>query len=197
MNFDQITLESERIRLEPLAEKHLADWREIAFTPALWRFTVTQINSDADLQAYFQKAVELRAKKIDLPFAVIDKNSGKAVGSTRFHAVDFENLTCEIGWTWVAENFQRSYVNTEAKFLLLKYAFETWKMRRVEFIIHEKNTKSRNAVERLGAKFEGILRKHLIMQDGTPRNSAVYSIIDDEWHDVKKHLEEKMEQTYK
>jgi RimJ/RimL family protein N-acetyltransferase len=128
-----------------------------------------------------------------LPFAIIDTSSGKAIGSTRYGNIDTGNRRVEIGWTWIARRWQRTGVNTEAKLLLLIHAFETLGCIRVEFKTDSINNQSRNALLRIGAKEEGVLRNHMIAPGGRIRHSVYYSIVDLEWKDVRRELEKKLE----
>jgi RimJ/RimL family protein N-acetyltransferase len=122
----------------------------------------------------------------------VDKVSGKAIGSTRFGNIDVINKRAEIGWTWITPQFQRTFVNTEAKYLMLKHAFEVWECNRVEFKTDALNEKSRNAILRIGAKQEGIFRQHVITYSGRLRDSVYFSIINSEWPEVKVRLEDKI-----
>jgi RimJ/RimL family protein N-acetyltransferase len=167
---------------------------EIAFDPALWANTMTLIRERKDLEEYVRQAVDGVRAGTAVPFVTTVKEGNRVVGSTRFAAIDRLNRRAEIGWTWVTRPWQRTFVNTEAKYLMLQHAFETWKLRRVEFKTATFNEQSRNALRRLGAKEEGILRQHMILPDGRNRDSVYFSVIDGEWPDVKKRLEEKMKQ---
>jgi RimJ/RimL family protein N-acetyltransferase len=132
------------------------------------------------------------AAHLERAFATIDLASGAVVGSTRFMAINRDHRRAEIGFTFLARRWQRSYVNTEAKYLMLRHAFEAWGCNRVEFITDVLNTKSRQAILRLGAKKEGVLRKHMIMRDGRVRDSVLYSVIESEWPGVRSGLEAMM-----
>jgi RimJ/RimL family protein N-acetyltransferase len=195
MPTEVITLEGRFVRLEPLAESHLPALCEIGLDPELWRITTTLITSPEDLAAYVRSAVEGIAARTMIPFATIDRESGRVVGSTRFAAIDRTNRRAEIGWTWVARPWQRTRINTEAKYLMLRHAFETLGLMRVEFKTDRLNTRSRNALLRIGARQEGIFRKHMVVHDGRMRDSVYFSITDDEWPRVKEHLEAKLAAT--
>ena len=185
-----VTLDGKRVRMEPLSwEPHFDGLMAIGLDPELWRWTLNVIENRADLRAYLEEALRMQSEGSALPFATIDKASGRVVGCTRFGNIEPKHLRVEIGWTWVGKDFQRSYVNTEAKYLMLRHAFETWGCRRVELKTNVLNKKSRDAMLRIGAKEEGILRKHAISDRGVSRDTIYYSIIDDEWPGVKAKLE--------
>jgi RimJ/RimL family protein N-acetyltransferase len=140
------------------------------------------------MQAYIAEALTLQSAGKALPFAQIDKSTGRAVGSTRFGNFEPAHHRVEIGWTWLGTPWQRTAFNTEAKYLLLAHAFEVLRLNRVEFKTDVLNKRSRKAILRLGALEEGVLRRHMIMQDGRVRDSVYYSIIAEEWPDVKEKL---------
>ncbi|GEO15732.1 hypothetical protein MAE02_34280 [Microvirga aerophila] len=143
-------------------------------------------------EAYVQKALEIQASCLALPFATVVNDGSIVVGSTRYMNIDAANHRVEIGATWIARSWQRTFVNTHAKFLMLQHAFETLGCNAVELRTHRLNDQSRAAIERLGAKLDGILRQHMIMPDGHVRDTVVYSIIRDEWPDVKDGLQRRM-----
>lgn len=192
MKVEPIMLEGKFIRLEPLRKEHAAKLFEIGSNKEIWRWTTTNIENFGDMQKYVETAFTESEQGISLPFVIIDKKSKEIVGSSRFGFISKENRSAEIGWTWIDPQWQRTYVNTEAKLLMLTHAFETWKCVRIEIITDVKNEKSRNAILRLGAKQEGILRNHLIIDTGRIRDSVIFSIIDSEWQEVKEHLEKKL-----
>ncbi|HKS27120.1 MAG TPA: GNAT family protein [Pyrinomonadaceae bacterium] len=192
MLVEPVTLEGRFVRLEPLSLSHLAELSDVAFDEEIWRYTTSVIEKPEDLKEYVETAVRWQTEGTALPFATIDKRSGRAVGSTRFAAIDRVNRHMEIGWTWVAREFQRTYVNTEAKYLMLGHAFENLGCLRVEFKTDSLNEKSRRALARIGAKEEGTFRNHMIMPSGRMRHSVYFSIIDSEWPEVKSALEEKL-----
>jgi N-acetyltransferase len=184
-----VTLTGSRVRLEPLSEGHLADLALVAFDPAVWRWTIARPEDESGLRAWLGTALANAESNVERPFATVDIASGRAIGSSRFLNIVPEHLRLEIGWTWVATAFQRSGANREAKLLQLTHAFETLGANRVEFKTHSENERSRTALLGIGATFEGIFRNHMIMPDGTLRHSAYYSVIVDEWPEVKAHLE--------
>lgn len=187
-----VTLEGRFVRLEPLTLSHLAALSEVAFDEEIWRYTSSVIEKPEDLKEYIETALRWQEDGTALPFATIDKALGRAVGSTRFAAIDRVNRHVEIGWTWIASARQRTYVNTEAKYLMLGHAFENLDCLRVEFKTDSLNEKSRRALTRIGAKEEGTFRNHMIMPSGRIRHSVYYSIINTEWPEVKAALEEKL-----
>jgi len=144
------------------------------------------------MQRFVDEALRLQEAGTAIPFAIVDSQSGRAVGSTRYHCIEPQHRRLEIGFTWIALAFQRTYVNTDAKLTLLQYAFETLGCRRVEFKVDSENQKSRNAVLRLGATEEGHFRKHMLYEDGRNRDSIYYSIVDDEWPVIKGKLQERV-----
>jgi RimJ/RimL family protein N-acetyltransferase len=139
-----------------------------------------------------RKALELQAAGLALPFTTVVREGNQVVGTTRYMNIDAANHRVEIGTTWIAKSWQRTFVNTHAKFLMLRHAFEALGCNAVELRTHRLNDQSRAAIERLGAKLDGILRQHMIMPDGHIRDTAVYSIIRDEWPAVKAGLERRM-----
>ncbi|HZW46575.1 MAG TPA: GNAT family protein, partial [Microvirga sp.] len=138
------------------------------------------------------KALELQAAGLALPFATVVRDGNRVVGSTRYMNIDAANHRVEIGTTWIARSWQRTFVNTHAKFLMLRHAFDVLGCNTVEIRTHSQNDQSRAAIERLGAKLDGVLRRHMIMPDGHIRDTAVYSIIREEWPEVKARLEQRL-----
>ena len=187
-----VTLEGRHVRLEPLGRHHASDLAQVALDAELWRFTPTQIHSLADLDAYIDTALGWQSAGTALPFAIVDRSTGRAVGSTRLAHIDRQHRRAEIGWTWLGRPFQRTALNTEAKLLLLTHAFDRMQCIRVELRTDVLNTKSRNAILRLGAKEEGILRHHMILPDGRLIDWVYYSILGDEWPSVCAGLEQKL-----
>lgn len=192
MNITPMVLKGSFITLQPLENKHLDALCEIALEPEIWRWSPSRVESREDLQQYVYTALEDQKRGVSLPFVTVENKSGKAVGSTRFGNIDALNKRAEIGWTWINPRWQRTFVNTEAKLLMLTHAFEIWKCIRVELKTDALNNQSRNAILRLGAKQEGIFRQHIITDSGRLRDTVFFSILDREWRDVKKNLEEKL-----
>jgi len=147
-----VTLEGRRVRLEPMSLGHLGGLAEAGLDEELWRWTTTRIASPEEMRAYVEAALEEQARGASLPFATLDRDSGRVVGSTRFGNIDPANRKTEIGWTWIGRAWQRTAVNTEAKLLMLTHAFEAWRCVRVEFKTDSLNERSRRAILRIGAK---------------------------------------------
>ncbi len=186
--FASVTLVGTRVRLEPLGQVHLQDLAAAGAYQEIWRWLPSEHYLPDTMNKFIDDANKLRLARKAVPFATVEISTAKAVGSTRFHYVEPEQRRLEIGVTWLSPNFQRSNVNTEAKLLQLWYAFEVLRCRRVEFKADAENLKSRDAILRLGAKEEGLFRKHMIYPDGRNRDSAYFSIIDDEWLKSKQFL---------
>jgi RimJ/RimL family protein N-acetyltransferase len=198
MNVEPITLEGLHVRLDPMTQAHAEPLVNAAADGELWNTQVTIIPRREDVKDYIQFALDGLAQKTQLPFVIIRKSgTGSAglspandeiVGSTRFYDIFPKDRKCAIGYTWLSKSAQRTPINTECKLLLLTHAFETWGCVRVELITDVLNEQSRAAILRLGAKQEGILRKHLILPSGRVRDSVFFSITDDEWPQVKAKL---------
>jgi len=187
-----VTLEGQHARLEPLARAHLAGLAEVGLEEELWRWIPTAVRTKEEMAAYIETALSEQERGMSLPFTIVEKATGRAIGSTRFANIDRTHHRVEIGWTWVAREWQRTAINTEAKYLLLKHAFESLGCMRVELKTDSLNEKSRAAILRIGAKEEGIYRSHMITASGHIRHSVYYSIIDSEWPAVKTRLETKL-----
>jgi len=193
MQVRPVTLQGTRVRMEPLSfERHFAGLMEIGLEPELWRWTLNVCTTREDLSAYLREALDMQSEGNALPFATVDQASGRVVGCTRFGNIEPKHRRAEIGWTWVGKPYQRSYVNTEAKYLMLRHAFEKWGCVRVELKTNALNKKSRAAILRIGAKEEGTLRKHATSDSGVVRDTVYFSITDDEWPGVKARLEKMM-----
>ena len=190
MDIEPTQLHGNLVRLEPLAEAHASDLYDAGRDPALWTFKpVAAPGSVAEMAELVARTVQEQVAGRCLPFAVVERESGRAVGETRFHNFAHRDRGLEIGWTWLAPRVQRTGVNTECKFLLLRHAFERLGAVRVQFRTHHLNTNSQRALERLGAVREGVLRRHMLMPDGSYRDSVYFSILDSEWPTVRTHLE--------
>jgi len=186
-----VTLEGQHVRLEPLTLAHEKALIAAASDGELWNSTVTIVpSSPATMIDYIHAALNGQATGKELPFVIIRKTSGEVVGTTRFYEIRSADRAVAIGYTWLAKSAQRTVVNTESKLLLLTHAFEHWRCNRVELITDVLNEQSRAAILRLGAKQEGILRKHLVLPSGRIRDSVIFSIIDEEWPEVKGRLVE-------
>lgn len=206
MEIIPIILEGEHVRLEPLTPAHEAALADAAADGELWNTQVTIIPRPEGMKDYIQFALDGLAQGNQLPFVIARKaqpdttrtdavavnSANRIVGSTRFYEIFPQDRKCAIGYTWLAQSAQRTPINTECKLLLLTHAFETWDCVRVELITDVRNEQSRAAILRLGARQEGILRKHLILPSGRVRDSVFFSITDDEWPEVKAALEAKL-----
>jgi RimJ/RimL family protein N-acetyltransferase len=187
-----ITLERQHVRLEPLTQAHAKALIAAAGDGELWNTQVTIIPQPAGMKDYIQFALDGLGHGRELPFVIISKPSNQIVGTTRFYDISESDRKCAIGYTWLAKSAQRTPINTETKLLLLTHAFEAWKCVRVELVTDVLNEQSRAAILRLGARQEGILRKHLILPSGRVRDSIVFSIVDDEWDEVKASLQNRL-----
>ena len=185
-------LEGNRIIMRPLQYTDAEALVRAAADGELWNLTVTIVPSSTTVDSYLKKALDGRDAGSVLPFVIVLKDTGKVIGSTRFWKVDRLNRKLEIGSSWIGASWQKTFVNTEAKYLMLRHAFEVLDCVRVQFTTDENNQKSRNAILRLGAQQEGIVRHERIMPDGRKRNSVRFSIIDDEWPLVRQNLEKKL-----
>jgi RimJ/RimL family protein N-acetyltransferase len=186
---EPITLRGRHATLEPLERGHEAAVKAAASDGELWRLWYTSVPSPQGTSKWLDIALDMRERLGAMPFVVRDNASGDVVGSTRYFNVDAPNRRLEIGHTWYAQRAQRTAINTECKLLLLAHAFETLRCIAVEFRTHWFNHASRTAIERLGAKQDGVLRNHQLMPDGSRRDTVVFSIIDGEWPAVKRHLQ--------
>jgi RimJ/RimL family protein N-acetyltransferase len=186
-----VTLVGNSVRLEPLTEAHVPALAAVGCDDRIWRLMrYGLIRSEEDMRAWVRQLLEGQAVGTDLPFAVIQLASGRVAGATRFMEIHPEHRGLEIGGTWYGLEFQRTAVNTESKYLMLRHAFEVLGAIRVQFKTDVRNEQSLRAIERIGAKREGILRNQMILPDGRIRDSLYYSIIDREWPGVKERLEE-------
>ncbi|KVR69671.1 GCN5 family acetyltransferase [Burkholderia cepacia] len=189
---EQPILTGERVELRPLERSDRQALLDAAADGRLWNLKVTVVPGPDTIDAYIDTALQGRSAGTVMPFTIVHRASGRAIGSTRFWKIDRKNRKLEIGHTWLSESAQRTRANTEAKWLLLGYAFDVLQCVRVQFTTDELNEKSRAAILRLGAKQEGIVRHERIMPDGRKRNSVRFSIIDDEWPEVRVRLMEKL-----
>jgi len=178
------TLEGRLVRLEPLGRQHAAGLWEASRDPRTWRWLpIPQPSTRPELDAWVEDALRTAATGAEIPFATI--RTERVVGSTRFLALRPEHASVEIGWTWIDPSAWGTGVNVEAKLLMLRHAFEAWGCRRVELKTDARNERSRGAMEALGATFEGTHRKHMLVRGGENRDSAWYSVTDDEWPTVE------------
>ena len=196
MKIEPVILEGAHVRLEPLRIEHLNRLCQIGLDESLWRWSPKKIKNADDMKRYLDIALDEQRRGVSLPFATIEKLSNEIVGSTRFANIDANNRRTEIGWTWITPSRQRSFVNTEAKFLMLTHAFEIWEAVRVEIKTDALNAPSRKAIERLGAVQEGIFRQHMFTDEGRLRDTVYYSILDSEWRRVKENLQNKLNENH-
>lgn len=194
MNIEPVTLEREAVRLEPIRREQQSALWQIAKDSAdeIFRWIPYPMRSAEDFQHWMDKALAEQERGESLIFATVERSSGRLVGSTRFMNIDRANRRVEIGSTWIVPQWQRTAINTEAKYLMLRHAFEAWECIRVELKTDALNQKSRNAILRIGAKEEGTFRRHLVTWTGRVRDSIYFSILDDEWPAVKAGLEERL-----
>jgi RimJ/RimL family protein N-acetyltransferase len=186
-----ITLEGSVVRLEPIRRDHAEDFRDIAKDALddIFQWIPYRMKTREDFQYLVEKAFDEQKNGESIVFATVERGSRRVIGSTRFMNIDRVNRRVEIGSTWIAPAWQRTAVNTEAKYLMLRHAFEVWKCYRVELKTDALNQKSRNAILRIGAKEEGTLRRHVITWTGRVRDSVYFSILDSEWPEAKTNLE--------
>ena len=189
-----ITLEGHSVRLEPLTEAHVPALAAVGCDDRIWQFMLYgQIRTEADMRIWVRNLLNGQAAGTDLPFAVIHLASGCVAGATRYMEIRPAHRSLEIGGTWYGLEFQHTIVNTESKYLLLRYAFETLGTIRIQFKADVRNERSWRAIKRIGGKREGILRNHYILPNGVIRDSVFYSVIESEWPGVKEKLEEMLQ----
>jgi RimJ/RimL family protein N-acetyltransferase len=189
MEVKPVVLQGKHVRLEPMTKAHIPGLAEIGVGQDFWDFMLYgKMETEEDMANWVRDILSRAEKGADLPFAVIHLASGRVAGATRYLNIVPHDRGLEIGGTWYGLEFQRTAANTECKYLLLKYAFETLNCIRVQFKTDLRNERSQRAIERIGAKREGVLRNHMILPDGRYRDSVFYSILDTEWPWVKKKL---------
>lgn len=195
MKITPVTLAGQHVLLEPLTLEHAPQLFEAAQDDAVWRYvSISRPQNLIEMQAIIHGALGQQAAGQRLPFAIIDRPSGQAIGSTSYLEIQPQNKSLEIGWTWLGKPFWRSPRNTECKYLLLQHAFETQGAIRVQLKTDSRNFISQNAIERIGGVREGILRNHMIYPSGYIRDTVYFSILDREWPEVKARLEAKLNQ---
>lgn len=193
MEIRPIPLTGRAIRLEPLSEAHAPGLAAVGLDDRIWRYMVYgEMRSEADMLAWVRDQLRRQEKGADVPFAVVLRADGRVVGATRYMTIVPEHRGLEIGGTWYGLDYQGSAVNSEAKFLLLRHAFEDCGAVRVQIKTDLRNLHSQRAIEKLGAVREGVLRNHMILPDGYVRSSVLYSVIDSEWPEVKRRLIERL-----
>ena len=193
MSFNPVVLEGKYVRLEPLEGRHREGLCQAISDGELWKIFVTIVPSPGDIDKFLANAKSAQERGYGLAFATIAKGGNDQIaGSTRFMKADLPNKRIEIGFTFLGKTWQRSPINTEAKLLMLAHAFETLELNRVELLTDYLNNSSRQAILRLGAKEEGVLRNHMVMPDGRVRDSVIYSIVKGDWPGVKQNPEHKL-----
>ena len=193
MEVKPVVLTGRHVRLEPMTEAHVPGLAKLGIGQPFWDFMVYgKINTVDDMHNWVLDVLSRAEKGTDLPFVAIHLESGRVAGATRYLNIMPNDRGLEIGGTWYGSEFQRTVVNTECKYLLFQHAFETLGCIRVQLKTDSRNVRSQKAIERIGAAKEGILRNHMILPDGYYRHSVYYSVLDTEWQDVKKRLEEMM-----
>jgi len=192
MKFEKVVLEGNIVRLEPLSEVHREELCSAISDGELWNLYVTLVPHPENIEAFLNQANSNYEAGDGLAFAIIEKSTNRVVGSTRYMKANLANKRLEIGFTFLGKTWQKTKINTEAKYLLLTHAFEVLGLNRVELITDYLNSTSRNAILRLGAKEEGILRSHMVMPNGRIRDSVLYSVVKHEWSGIKQHLEAKL-----
>ncbi len=192
MKFTPLILEGKFVRLEPLSIHHKQGLCDAIRDGELWNLFVTIVPHPDAIDAFFANAQTTLDNNEGMAFVTIDKATNKIAGSTRFMKSNLPNKRTEIGFSFLGKSWQKTHINTESKLLMLTHAFETMGLNRVEFLTDYLNTTSRNAILRLGAKAEGILRNDMVMADGRVRDSGIYSIINCEWAGIKQHLNFKL-----
>lgn len=192
MSPNRTTLAGQHALLVPLTQDHLNGLANAASDGQLWELFFTSVPAPDSMTIWFDNAMEQQEKGLAIPFTVFDQTLNKIIGSTRYCNIDNANKRLEIGYTWYAQSYQRSAINTECKLLLLTHAFEVLECNAVEFRTDWFNQRSQKAIERLGAKRDGVLRSHMILPDGRVRDTVVYSILKHEWPGVKANLEFKL-----
>jgi len=183
-----IVLEDETVRLEPLEEKHFELLLPIAMHKELWQFTTAKIFTAADFRKYFDAALKEKEDKKSYPFAKFSKQQNQYAGCTRYGNIEFKHKKVEIGWTWIDPSLQGTGFNKHCKFLLLQFGFEQLFLNRIELKTNNLNLKSQRAMQKIGAIKEGVLRKNIINDDGTTRDSMYFSLLNEEWAEVKNNI---------
>ncbi|MFC4401631.1 GNAT family N-acetyltransferase [Gracilibacillus xinjiangensis] len=189
MEISPVVLIGDRVKIQPMEDCHVQELFEVGNNRVIWTYMPMKVQSIEDMKYLVNGALQAREQGSEFPFVIFDKDSGKIVGSTRFLNISIPNRNLEIGWTWLSPAFWRTRINTECKYLLLKHCFEKLGTIRVQLKTDSRNVRSQQAIERLGAVNEGVLRNHMVMPDGYLRDSVYFSVIDQEWGQVKAKLE--------
>jgi len=190
---NRVTLTGKHVQLEPMTEDHVPALAEAGRDPSIWRYMIYgQLTTNKGMGDWVREMLNKQSAETDLNFVVVSLQSGEIAGATRFLEMRPEHRSLEIGGTWYSPKFQHTIVNTECKYLLLEYAFEVLGCIRVQFKTDVRNERSMHAIERIGARKEGMMRNHFILPDGAIRDSVFYSILDKEWQRVKNQLLKKL-----
>jgi len=189
LDIKPLTLSGRAVRLEPMSLSHLEGLWEAGTDPEIWKYMPHPVRSKEEMRSYIEDAQRKEAEGTALPFTQLEASTGRVIGSTRYGNISKADRRVEIGWTWLAQPWQRSAMNTESKYLLMRHAFETLGCIRVELKTDSLNEKSRKAIARIGAKEEGTLRNHIICHDGRIRHTVYFSVIAGEWPGVKTRLQ--------
>jgi len=189
---EPVTLEGSVTRLEPLSLKHIVGLTAIGLDADIWRWMPTAIQTPGEMRGYVERALAARDGGTEMPFATIERSSGRVIGGTRYMNIEPHHRRLEIGFTWIAPAWQGTAINTEAKLLMLTHAFNALGARRVEFKTDSLNEKSRAALLGIGAKEEGTMRNHMVTDSGRRRHSVYFSVIEEEWPQVRQHLESRL-----
>ena len=187
MEFTQ--LENANVLLKPMDRRDVAGIFAAAYYPEIWSYLPISVESEEDVEKYVASALLAKQQEKEFPFVIIDPKTSAIIGSTKFMDIDAKHKRLEIGFTWLTPSYWRTAVNTNCKYLLLQYAFETLGLQRVQIKTDHENLRSQKAIERIGAIKEGVLRNHMIRKDGTIRHTVMYSITKEEWPDIKARLE--------
>lgn len=187
MKFTQ--LENENVLLKPMDREDVAGTFAAAYYPEVWSHLPISVESEEDVEKYVASALLAKQQEKEFPFVIIDPKTSTIIGSTKFMDIDVKHKRLEIGFTWLTPSYWRTAINTNCKYLLLQYAFETLGLQRVQIKTDHENLRSQKAIERIGAIKEGVLRNHMIRKDGTTRHTVMYSITKEDWPDIKVHLE--------
>lgn len=189
---DPLILDGRHVRLEPLRGDHVDALTRIGCDPRIWEFSRTLLRTRDDVEQYVARALSGRDAGTAYPFVTIDRATGDIAGSTRFENIEPAERRVEVGWSWLAPRWWRTPLNTEAKYLMIRHAFEQWRCVRVEFKVLVENERSLASIQRVGATREGVLRKRLPDRDGRYRDVVYLSIIEDEWPGIRGRLEERL-----
>lgn len=189
MRIEPVVLEGKHVRLEPLSVNHVPSLWAAAAYPEIWRWMPFAIQSEEQMRKFINSVLKMADAKTALPFAIVSKAAARPVGGTGYWYIESRHRRLEIGASWITPEWQRSGINTEMKYLMLRHAFEGMGCMRVELKTDSLNEKSRAALQRIGAREEGVLRNHMMQPDGRKRHSVCFSVIDEEWPAVKTRIE--------